>query len=310
MSRIGVITNPRSRANKGNPRLHARLDEAMGDAGELAAPDGDGELQEQLNRWRADGVSTIAINGGDGTVHRVATALAETWADADWPTLAVLPGGTMNIIASSIGVKGRPHHVLRRLIEAEGDVDTVPVWTLEVTGSEGTVQGFLFGNGIVARFLEVYYEGSDPSPAKAAWILGRGAASALVGGKYIRRLTRPFAGTLTADGEPVGASEWTAIAVGTVEQLGLGFRAFHLAPRNPGKMHLQAIGGSVVDLARDLPRIYRGIAPGRPGNSERVATELVIRGEEPFGYMVDGDFYRTNDEVRLSIGHRVEMARP
>ncbi len=304
-----MITNPRSRANQGNSRLHTKLEAALGDAGELAAPEDLDALERVLAGWRDRGVGTVVVNGGDGTAHRVVTAMVRTWG-ADLPRMAVLPAGTMNIIANSVGVRGRPHAVLRRLVERGDRAPTQRVWTLKVSGDGKPVYGFLFGNGIVARFLEVYYEGSEPSPAKAAWILGRGAASALIGGRSIKRLTRPFQGTLIADGVEQPDTTWTAIAVGTVEQLGLGFKAFHLAPRSPGKMHVQAIAGSVVDLARDLPRIYRGQSPARPGNRELTASKLQIRSKETIGYMVDGDFHQAVGEVQVEISHPVDIVVP
>lgn len=307
MRTIGVITNPRARANLGNPRLHDTLADAVGSAGIVAAPNGTDALMKTLRDFQRSGVQLLAINGGDGTVHHVVTALVRAW-EGPPPQLAFLPGGTMNIVASSVGVRGRPQRVLSRLVDAP-DLTTRHVWAMEITGDGPPVYGFLFGNGIVARFLEVYYEGSDPSPSKAAWILARGAMSALVGGSYIRRLTRPFQGTLRADGEDLEGHAWTAIAAGTVEQLGLGFRAFHLVTGAPGRMHLQAVGGSVVDLARDLPRIYRGLAPTRPGNRELTATELQIRSPERIGYMVDGDFY-TASQLDVRVGPCFEAVIP
>lgn len=308
MSGIGVVTNPRSRANQGN-RLDERLRSTLGPDDELAAPGDLPALEVLLARWKQEQRHTVVVNGGDGTVHKVVTALVRTWGDT-LPRLGVLPAGTMNIIANSVGVRGRPRNVLRRLVAAGAKAPTVRVGLMRFDGDGLPVHGFLFGNGIVARFLEVYYEGSEPSPSKAAWILGRGALSAMIGGPSIRRLTRPYEGSVVADGETLAGDRWTAVAAGTVEQLGLGFRAFHLAPAHPGKMHLQAVGGSVVDLARDLPRIYRGIPPARPGNRELTVTTLVLKSHERIGYMVDGDFYQADRELRVTVDRTVDLVVP
>ena len=51
--------------------------------------------------------------------------------------------------------------------------------------------GFLFGNGLLSAFLEVWYEGSEPTPAKAAWLLGHAALSAMdKDGKLTKRKYR------------------------------------------------------------------------------------------------------------------------
>lgn len=308
MPEIGVITNPRSRANLANPRLHDRLVDALGDGGILAAPDGLDALAGTLRSWRETGVSTVAVNGGDGSLHRVVTALVRSWGADHLPTLAILPAGTMNIVASSVGVRGRPPAVLKRLVA--GPTPTTTVWLLRVTGDGEPVYGFLFGNGIIARFLEVYYEGGDPTPAKAAWILGRGALSAMVGGRFIRRLMRPFPGSLDVDGVRQPESQWTAIAAGTVQQIGLGFKAFYLAPDHPGQLHGIGVASSVVDLARDLPNVYRGRPLARPGNRGFPATKLVIQSEEPIGFMVDGDFHTATDSLTVEVGPSIEVALP
>jgi len=56
----------------------------------------------------ADGVALLAVAGGDGTVHEVVQGLVA--ADAlDDVTLAVVPAGTANIIASHFGVRDAEH---------------------------------------------------------------------------------------------------------------------------------------------------------------------------------------------------------
>ena len=301
-----LITNPMSRANKRRPGLQDQLRQVLGGTAEVAAPLGLDAMEDQLRSWRRSGIDTLAIHGGDGTLHRVVTALFQVWEEAPLPRLALLPGGTMNIVASSLGQRGRPT-VLAGRLRTPGELPTRPVWTLRITGTAGVQYGFLFGNGIIARFLEVYYEGSEPTPLKAAWILGRGALSAPVGGRAIRRLTRPFQGQLTIDGEEWGPGPWTAVAAGTVEQLGLGFRAFHFAPTHPGKLHAIGIASGVAALAWDLQRIYRGAGPAGVGNREAPATRIELRSEEPIGFMIDGDFHTSEGRLTVEVGPPLQI---
>ena len=60
-----------------------------------------------------------------------------------------------------------------------------------------------------------------------------------------------------------------------------------------------------------LPRIYRNKPLDLPGVYDEVATRFVIRGSEPLGYMIDGDFARTEEtELRVAVGPRIRFVVP
>ncbi len=134
--------------------------------------------------------------------------------------------------------------------------------------------------------------------------------SALVGGSFVRRLVRPWNGTVELDGANWPAEQWTAIAVGSVEQIGLGFTPFPDVTRYPGHLQAWGIGGTVVDLARDLPRVYRGAPPARPGNLREVGKRLVLESEANIDFMLDGDFYKGTRRVTLEMGPAVDFIVP
>ncbi len=300
-----MVTNARSRDNRRDPGLAARLGAASG--ARVVAPPSLEALAAEVERLQRDPPGVLAVHGGDGTLHRVVSAWLSA-GRAPLPELAVLRGGTMNIVADSIGLKmpaeaflaslgGPVTHTVRSLLRIE--IDGTPTW------------GFLSGNGIVARFLEKYYERPDPTPVDAARLLGRGALSALVGGPLIRQLTRPWEGVVTVDGVAHGPRPWTAVAIGSVEQLGLAFRVFHLLRPGDDAFHVVALSGSVADLARELPRMWAGRGVRRPGNSEHLVRELVLEGPEPMALMVDGDFYRAaSGRVRVVPGPPVRFVLP
>ncbi len=311
MSGIGVITNPLSRKNQRNPDIVGQLGYVLGEKGDLQQPGDLDALDEVAERFHERRIDILCINGGDGTIHKAMTALKAVYGDTPLPQLAILPGGTMNIIANSVGVRGKPadvlHHVVRAYHAGE-PLRTTERSLMEVTtaGSESQF-GFLFGNGIIAGFLEAYYEGGTPTPAKAAAVLAHGTASTFVNGRYVKRLLKPFSGSLTLDGKVWTESEWTAVAVGTVEQIGLSFQPFRLVGANPGHMHVVGIGGSVVDLAWELPRIYRGVPLYRPGNHEDICRELVLESETNQTFMIDGDFHRGDRKVTLRTRDRIDF---
>ena len=113
------------------------------------------------------------------------TAIVRTYGEgAVLPRIAVLRGGTMNIIADSVGVRVGAEAMLGRVIDGIHTSES-PLGTgspLETTtrrlmridvDDQPPYYGFLSGNGIIARFLELYYEHPEPSPVSAAWLLTR-----------------------------------------------------------------------------------------------------------------------------------------
>ena len=306
--RMAVLTNPRARRNRRNPRRIESLRAILGDLGDVFAPDGFDALQEVLQVLRQQEVQLLVVDGGDGTLHRVLTGVCHAWGDAPWPQFAILRSGTMNIVAASIGARGRPDQALRRLVHAlrEGhSLDKTRRWALRVDDR----LGFIFGNGIVARYLEVHYEGGG-SPLNAARLLGLGALSALVGGPLSRRLTRPWHGELVLDGASYGRRDWTAVAIGTVEQIGLGFRPFPDVATHPGKAQVVQVGAGVGTLAMDLHNILLGRHLQRPGNRTTLANTIELHGRDGLDYMLDGDFYRGAPTVVITTERPVEFVLP
>lgn len=304
--RIAVLASPKSGANRRFPKRLERL-RAMADrhGARFVAPAGLDALATEVRALADAGITLLAVNGGDGTLHRVITAAASAYGEDSLPQIAILPGGTMNIAARSTGWLGKPELALARVFE--GGLAVRPTSLLRV---DGQWYGFLWGNGLIASFLELYEEVPDPTALRAATILGRGAASALVGGPFAAQLTRRWRGTVEIDGQMLDRDDWLAVAAGTVEQIGLGFRPFRFTEQGPGRMHAVGLGCAVGRFARELPRVYARQPLLAPENVERSASRLVLRGVEPATFMVDGDFHRGGHELVVDVGPTVALRVP
>ena len=302
---IVVVTNPRSRRNRLNPALVQALADRLGDGGEIAAPDDLDALAALAERTRSAQIDLLCINGGDGTIHQVLTAFVRSWGeDRALPPVCVLRGGTMNIIADSIGVTLDAEAMLARAVQAPATAATTARRTMRIEVDDNPpLYGFLSGNGIIARYLELYYADPDPSPRSAASLLLRGAVSAMVQGPLIRELTRPYRGEVRIDGERLPSDRWVAVALGTIEQMGLGFRVFDRIHDHPDKLQVVAIGSGVSALATELPSLYRGRGVRREGNHSLVAAAVDLDADEPIPLMIDGDFCRSETgRVRIRPG--------
>lgn len=215
--RISLIINSRARANYRHPNRMGVLAEALGKSDRVAVTRSIKELERTSAELAADRPEIIAICGGDGTLHQTLTALIHSYGDRPLPAVAILPGGAMNIVATSLGIRGDPVDHLRALVELKRRCGLESVRT-EEPGEPSTAgqlvevfehpllqieerYGFMFGTGVIHDFLEAYYATGQPSRMTAARLLLRAAASTLVGGSFSRRLCQPLHASVEADGQ-------------------------------------------------------------------------------------------------------------
>jgi len=77
-------------------------------------------MQEMVAALARSAVPLIAINGGDGTVSDVMTAIARSYPSGSLPDIAIFPSGNTNLIAQDIGFSRRGIQALRQLYERSG----------------------------------------------------------------------------------------------------------------------------------------------------------------------------------------------
>jgi len=98
----------------------------------------------------------VAVHGGDGTLHKVVTALGEAFGEEPLPPIALLPGGTMNVVATSLGLRAEPLAFVRALV-ADARAGHAPEVVTRRCMRVGDQLGFVFGNGLASNFLGEYY---------------------------------------------------------------------------------------------------------------------------------------------------------
>ncbi len=280
MSGIGVVLNPKSRRNLRDPGAALRLSRRLGDHGVLRTAGSVEELYRIAEDFRRVDIDVLAISGGDGTGHVTLTGFLNVYEGHTMPHVALLRGGTMNTVANSVGVRpGKPEGLLGRLVHAYAERAIAPLVGVErhvmhvrsLEGGPGAAAhyGFLFGTGVVHGFLAEYYRDGEPSPLVAAKTLVRGIGSALIRGEMIRRMAKPFRGSVTLDdGSGNGSGNGTvweerdylAVAAGTIEHIGLNFKPFYRYDHRPDAF--QVLGH---------PRVARGVREGAAAHPQEPA---------------------------------------
>lgn len=307
---IAVLVNPRSRANRRNPRIAAEFQALLGETGRVFAPRSLDELAQVAGELRRSMPSVIAVHGGDGTLHKTVTALLRAFGDTPLPPVAALCGGTMNVVAASLDIRERPHTFVQQLAEdarVGRAPDTIRRRCIHVDGQ----YGFIFGNGLMANFLNEYYGPGGYGPWRAIWLMLRLVGSAMILGPFMRRVFHRFRGVVKVDGVPIEWPDFTTVGAATVREVGLGFKLIHRADDDPERLGVLAIHSGPLSLIPDFPAVHagRGVSPSRAFSA--VASTVDIEPtEDVMAYTIDGDLYRKTGPLRISVGPHIEFIKP
>jgi diacylglycerol kinase (ATP) len=316
---VGLITNPHSGRNRKHldtirhivtdyPNVHHRTTQAADD------------IPAVLKAFASQPVDILAINGGDGTIARILTELLEQRPFAVLPRLALLPGGTTNMNAADVGLRGSLVDTVRRLCAwssgATASPESLQRPVLRVTGGDGqaAVCGMAFGAGAITRGVEY----SDTSinrkgivgafrPALALFRTLWGLAS------QDRRFFEPVAISLQRNDEPAEpASDILILIISSLERLMLGSRPFWGQESAP--LHTTLVHADAKRFLRNLPALLRG-KPNRHmteanGYSSHNASQiqLTMNGR----WILDGEEYEARNgdgPVTISNGGDVTFVR-
>lgn len=317
MPPLVVFVNPHSRANRRDPGLADRFSRLLRETGHVLAPRSFEELADQARQVIAQRPRVVAIHGGDGTLHRALGALIRAHgeagpADGPLPPIAILAGGTMNVVSHSLGIYQDSEQLIAQLAEDVRNgrpVGTISRHCLQI----GDAFGFVFGNGLMANFLEEYYAKGGYGPGRALTILAKTFSSALLKGPFAARMFRRFQGRAWVDDQLLPWQSLTGIGAATVREVGLRFKLNHRADEHPDRFSVLAIHGHALGLALDMPAVYRGTGVARRRAYSATATRLVMEADPSDGemlYTIDGDLYRTRGRLEVSLGPNLAIVRP
>jgi YegS/Rv2252/BmrU family lipid kinase len=119
MRRIAMISNPVSGRHSAERRAQLEAVAAeLGAGAELShwEIDGPGSAAALARKASDQGAEIVVVCGGDGTVHHALQGLARTQT-----ALGVVPFGTANALAASLGLAGDPVRAARKLMTARAE---------------------------------------------------------------------------------------------------------------------------------------------------------------------------------------------
>ncbi|MEL6891460.1 MAG: diacylglycerol kinase family protein [Actinomycetota bacterium] len=243
----------------------------------------------------------VAIGyGGDGTLNEVATGIAGT--DT---ALGVLPGGSTNVFARTLGMPNDPIKAVEHLVSGIDATDIRPIGLGQVNG-----RYFCFHTGIgydAAVVQRVERRGSlkrwlgHPLFIQAAvstWLTGYDR-----GTPHFR--LRNATGPLVDDG-------YFTIVLNTNPYTYLGNRPLDLSPAAGLDRGLVAITFTTMSARAILTSLAGalrggGVEPAAHLDLRTDLDELIVDHDEPFPYQLDGDALGTT--TRLEFRHAPDAVR-
>jgi diacylglycerol kinase family enzyme len=250
-------------------------------------------------RATRDGVDLIVALGGDGTVNEVVNGILTDGVRPNLPALAVVPGGSTNVFARTLGIPDHPIEAIAEILEALRARRSRSIGLGRADGHWFTfTAGFGLDAEVVRRVERRRKAGDGLTPARYV----RTAINTYLT-KYDRR--HP-AISLERPGEEPETGLFYVIVSNTTPWTYLGERPVELSPEAsfdsgldvfaPRTMHA---GPTAWYVAQLLSR--RSSVRGRRLLRLHDVGEFTLRADRPMALQVDGDYLGEQSVVRLTV---------
>ena len=300
MPGIGLISNPYSRKNRKNPaRLQKLIDHAP-DKDLVKLPDSFEKMDEAMEFFKSKNIEILAVNGGDGTVHVALCSLIKIYGNKPLPKLAILKGGTMNQTATNLRIRGNSISIFKRVVNVMKKGKGLKTKKLSLLKANDKY-GFIFGNGAVCSFMDVYHRSGDPSPLVAGKAVLSLVGSIIVRGPIYKEVFSPTIQDITVDNFNFGKQPYLATLISTIPEVGLGFKLMHRATSDYTKAHMIAFHDKAKIICQ-IPRAWLGRSLPADICDDTIGKRFVIERDRPFKYTLDGDFYTSSGSLVINTG--------
>ena len=316
---VGLISNPHSGRNRKQPDAIGRIVADYPNVHHRPTQDA-GELPGVLAGFASQPIDVLAVNGGDGTIARILTELLLQKPFPTLPRLVLLPGGTTNMNAGDVGLRGNLVKAVRRLCEwstgRHTAFETLQRPVLQVTGGDGqaAVCGMFFGAGAIIQGIEycranVHTKGvsNEIGPGLAMLRTVWGIA------RRDRRFLQSVTMSVQRNDEPADPTRDVLILlVSSLDRLFLGIRPYW--GRETAPLHTTLVLDHAGRFLRNLPSLLRG-RPNRhtteangyySHNADRI--RLTMDGI----WTLDGELYQamaSDGPVTITSGGDVTFVR-
>lgn len=278
MARALLITNPvAARTNDSTPGRLARYLEQGGWSLDVATTTAPGDARELARQAVESGVDVVAVFGGDGTTMQAAAAMVGTGVP-----LALIPGGTGNLLAGNLRIPAAPAKAAQILMKGRRR----PIDLGRVCLPDGVHYfGVACGAGVDALVM-----GSTAAADKRRWGIGAYWATTL---RVLPGL-RSTPCRITVDGEPFDVRAALVLIMNCGEMIPPLIRVRPEIAPDDGFLDLVAVTADTTwEGIRGLCRVVidgrRTVIRETPYLRYARGTRFTVEPSEPLPVQFDGD---------------------
>ena len=318
MSGIGIISNPFAKINKRDPKHNTLMWYILGNRGQFEVTNTLLDLSRVCREFQQRGVDLVGIVGGDGTISLTLSAIYEAYGPAHLPRVVLLRGGTINVVASNLGIFGKPKDVMDDFMAAYHSGKPLAEMTLHTLRVNNRL-GFLFANGMASNFLTEFYKNKTNSWGAGVY-LGKVLADALAGGKltgHFDTISRPESMSIATSPVPLDPRNtarnhaenkaherpYSMVLASTVPKMPFGIHLYRDLKTEQSQAQLIAIAAQGKDLVGQAMRILAGRSFSSPNVSNLLFKQASMQVEPGTKYSLDGDVLETSDgKIEIEMG--------
>lgn len=311
---VGVISNPGSGHNRTHfEEIEARLARCPSIVHVVTKSADD--IEAALQTLAQYNISVLAINGGDGTTSAVLGAMLETKLFAKIPRIALLPGGTANMNAGDIGVRGSLKKAIERFCrwceggrETDGKLAFRSLMRVQNEHEQNPRYGMFLGGGAVIHGSEYAHENIHSRGVRDDLSLALGTFRTVWG--VLRNepeFNRHVTVELGLDAKPTQQFDTLILVISTLHRLAFGMRPFW--SHEPGAVRITVFEQGCSRFVRTFVSIIRG-RPSRnavpaSGYHSHNANQLSLNLKGKLN--LDGEIFAADGRVDISATQQLEF---
>jgi hypothetical protein len=304
--RIGVLINPLSGGNLNGLGDIRRIidDHPQVVHCDVQTPQ---DVLAALRDFADQEVDLLAVNGGDGTVQAVLTALFHQQPFETQPLLAVLQSGTTSMTSRDVGFSGSRLRSLKKLFRwaatgtGNARVTDRPVLQVQAPGHQARY-GMFFGASAIYQGIQYFHRKLNSKGLRGE--VGPGLTILRFIWSAARRdsdFIPPVPVCVAIDDNPPQQFDSFVILVSTLKRLFLGLHPYWGSESGP--LHYTAVRARPRHMLRALPSILRGRsgAHGTPENGFYSHNAHEIKLNLASGFTLDGQLYTPENQQEPTV---------
>jgi len=317
LHKVAVISNPNSGHNRDQfERIGGLLDACPGAIHRITQSVAD--IPKVLTELAPARPTLLVINGGDGTASAILGEMLESQVFEQTPVIALLPGGTANMNAGDIGVKGNLLKATQRLCQwlaSEQDQRDIiqhrRLLRICNTRTGAIHHGMFVGAGAILQGTEYAHQEIHARGLRDDFSLALGVLRTLWG--VVRddpRFNQHVTIELALDAAQPSRHDTLILAISTLERLAFGMQPFW-GERNGAvritlmEQHCQRFLRTFISIIRGRPNRYAIPACGYHSHTAS-QVRITLNGS----LNIDGEIIDTDGEALITTTAELAFLTP